>query len=234
MGQAVATLADFEVNPSVRAQTCKLVFVDELVGDVQDFDASLFGLRHGGIKVEVLEINGAKAGTFSREYTVEEELEKLQQCGVSTHIAGVADAVATNGDLCAVRAVLVQTDFACDHGMAYFFSLVQRDVVVVDAKERVGTGYTLGAGAPPLKSTEGNIFGMYAAEINFAIFANCYYNQPSFSSGGSRKLLPQPTTTNNKHHNHDGDVCPSGSVVLIDLLIQKDGRPSKGDGRGCC
>ncbi len=30
--------------------------------------------------------------------------------------------------------------------MAYFLSLVQQDVVVVDAKERVGTGHTLGAG----------------------------------------------------------------------------------------
>jgi hypothetical protein len=30
--------------------------------------------------------------------------------------------------------------------MAFFFSLVQLDVMVVDAKERVGTGYTLGVG----------------------------------------------------------------------------------------
>jgi hypothetical protein len=74
--QAIATLADFEVNPSVLVYTCKLVFVDELVGDVQDFDAKVFGLGHGGI--EALEVDGAKTGTFLREYTVEEELEKLQ------------------------------------------------------------------------------------------------------------------------------------------------------------
>ncbi len=52
MGQAIATLADFEVNPSVTVQTCKVVFVDELVGDVQDFDANIFGLEHQSIKVE--------------------------------------------------------------------------------------------------------------------------------------------------------------------------------------
>jgi hypothetical protein len=80
-----------------------------------------------------------------REYTVEEELEKLQQCCVSTNVARVADVVATNGDPCAVRVLLVWTDFTYNHGMAYFLSLVQQDVVVVDAKERVGTGYTLGA-----------------------------------------------------------------------------------------
>jgi hypothetical protein len=48
-----------------------------------------------------------------------------------------------------VRVVLVWTDFTYNHGMAYFLSLVPQDVVVVDAKERVGTGYTLGVGGLP-------------------------------------------------------------------------------------
>jgi hypothetical protein len=78
LGQAGATLADFKVNPSIMIQTNKLVFFGELVGDVQDFDANLVGLVHGSIKVEVLEVNGAEAGTFLREYTNEEEFEKLQ------------------------------------------------------------------------------------------------------------------------------------------------------------
>ena len=33
--------------------------------------------------------------------------------------------------------------------MAYFLSLVRRDVVVVDVKEHVGTGYMLGVGGLP-------------------------------------------------------------------------------------
>jgi hypothetical protein len=74
---------------------------------------------------------------------------------------------------------------------------------------------------------------MYVAKVNFAIFANHYYSQQLFSSGGSRKLLPQPKTTNNKHHNHDGDIRPSGSMVLMDPPILTDGRSSKGVGRGC-
>jgi hypothetical protein len=84
-----------------------------------------------------------------REYTVEEELEKLQRHCDSTRIARVADAVATNGDPCMVRVVLVQTDFTYNHGMAYFLSLVQRDVVVVDAKEQVGTATCLELGGIP-------------------------------------------------------------------------------------
>jgi hypothetical protein len=87
--------------------------------------------------------------TFLRENTVEEELEQLQQCCVGTHIARVADAVATNDDLCVVRGILVWMDFTYNHGMAYFLSLVQRDVMVVNAKESFGTGYTRGAGGLP-------------------------------------------------------------------------------------
>jgi hypothetical protein len=107
LGQAVATLADFKVNPPILIQTCEHVFVDELVGDIQDFDANVFLLRHGSVKVEVLKVNGVNACTFPREYTVEEELEKFQGCCVSTHIARVANAVVTNGDACVVRVVLV-------------------------------------------------------------------------------------------------------------------------------
>jgi hypothetical protein len=33
--------------------------------------------------------------------------------------------------------------------MAYFLSLVRWDVMVVDAKEHIGTGYMLGAGGLP-------------------------------------------------------------------------------------
>ena len=117
-GKAVATLGDFEVDPSITVQPCELVFINELVWDVQDFDAKVFQLRHGSDKVEVLMVDGAKACTFLREYTVEEELEQFQGCCIGTHIARVADAVATNGDSCAVRVFLVWSDFTYYHGMA--------------------------------------------------------------------------------------------------------------------
>jgi hypothetical protein len=73
---------------------------------VQDFDAKVFRLGHGHVKVEVLKVDGAETCTFLQEYTVEEELEQFQGCCVGTHIASVADVVATNGDLCAVRVIL--------------------------------------------------------------------------------------------------------------------------------
>jgi hypothetical protein len=73
----------------------------------------------------------------------------LRSSNDCTHIVRVSDAIATNGDLCAVRVVLVQMDFTYNHGMAYFLSLVQWDVMVVNAKESVGTSYMLGDGGLP-------------------------------------------------------------------------------------
>jgi hypothetical protein len=75
LGKSIATLAYFEVNPSIMVQTCELVFVDELMWNVGDFDANVFQLGHGCVKVEVLKVDGAKACTFLQEYTVEEKLE---------------------------------------------------------------------------------------------------------------------------------------------------------------
>ncbi len=149
MRKSIATLADFEVNPSIAVQTCELVFLNELLWNVQDFDANVFRLGHGCVEVEVLKVNGAKACTFLREDTVEEKLEEFQGCCGGTHIARVADAVATNGDLCAVMVVLFQSDFTNHHGGAYFLPLVQQDVVVVDVKESVVTGNTFGVGSLP-------------------------------------------------------------------------------------
>ncbi len=82
-------------------------------------------------------VNGAKACTFLQEYTVEEKLEEFQGCCVDAHIVRVADTVATNGDSCAVRAVLFQSDFTNNPGLAYFLPFVQWNIVVVNAEECV-------------------------------------------------------------------------------------------------
>jgi hypothetical protein len=75
LGKSVATLADFEVNPFITVQSCELLLVNELLWNIQDFDAHVFRLGHGHVKVDVLRVNGAKACIFLQEYTVDEKLE---------------------------------------------------------------------------------------------------------------------------------------------------------------
>lgn len=44
--------------------------LDEFIWDVRNFDADVLRVGHGRVKVEILEINGAKSSTLSRENTV--------------------------------------------------------------------------------------------------------------------------------------------------------------------
>jgi hypothetical protein len=71
LGQAVAALANFEIDPTIAVSTRKLVFLNEFCWDVRDFDADILGVGHWGIKVEVLEVDGAEACIFARENAVD-------------------------------------------------------------------------------------------------------------------------------------------------------------------
>jgi hypothetical protein len=69
-------------------------------------------IGHWGIKVEVLEVDGAEARAFAREHTVEEHLEEFERCGVCANIPWETDATATNGDAGTIRIVFFRTNFA--------------------------------------------------------------------------------------------------------------------------
>jgi hypothetical protein len=105
LGKTISALANFKEDPTVAVCTCKLVFLNEFGWDVCDFDADIFRIGHWGIKVEVLEVNGAEARTFVREHTVEEHLEEFEGCGVGANIPWETDATATNSDAGMIRIV---------------------------------------------------------------------------------------------------------------------------------
>jgi hypothetical protein len=50
LGQVIAALANFEVDPNVAVPTtCKVVLLNEFRWDVHDFDADILGVGHWGI-----------------------------------------------------------------------------------------------------------------------------------------------------------------------------------------
>ncbi len=49
----------------------EIVFLDELLWDIRELDANIFGIRHRSGKIEVLEINCAELSSFPEEDTVE-------------------------------------------------------------------------------------------------------------------------------------------------------------------
>jgi hypothetical protein len=71
--------------------------------------AGMFG--HWGIKVEILEVDGAESHTFAREDTVEQQLEEFKGRGVGAYISRVTDTTASDGDAGAIRIVFIGSHF---------------------------------------------------------------------------------------------------------------------------
>ncbi len=71
LGKSVTALANFKVDPAILVSAQEIVFLDELVRDVRELDASIFGIRHRSVQIEVLEIDGAELSSFPGEDTVE-------------------------------------------------------------------------------------------------------------------------------------------------------------------
>jgi hypothetical protein len=53
---------------------------------VGDLDANIFRVGHWHAEVEVLEVNGAKAHSFAREHTIEQQLEEFKGHSVGANI----------------------------------------------------------------------------------------------------------------------------------------------------
>jgi hypothetical protein len=91
--------------------TSQVVFVDKFFQNIQDFDPNIFRVRHGHIKIEVLEVDAVEACALLREYTVKENLDQLEQSCVGSNISRVTDLAATDGDPCTIWVILVRTNF---------------------------------------------------------------------------------------------------------------------------
>jgi len=146
LGKAIAALVNFKVDPTIAVSTCKLVLFNKFGRDVCDFDADILRIRHWGIKVEVLEVDGAELCTFAREDTVEQQLEEFKGRGVGADISGVTNTTTCDGDAGTIRIVFLRSNFTHYHGVADFLSFVSGDVMIVDEKEGVSARNSFGGG----------------------------------------------------------------------------------------
>jgi hypothetical protein len=72
-----------------------------------------------------------------RQDTVEKKFDQFKRSRVGADVAREANAIATNSDAGAIWIIFIRTNLTYHHGMAHFFPLMQRYVVVVDAKKGV-------------------------------------------------------------------------------------------------
>ncbi len=139
MGKAITALANFKVDPAIAVPTWKVVFLDEFFWDIGELNANVFRIWHWSVKIEVFYINGAEPCSLSGEDTVEEQLDEFKQGRVGANVAWIADSITTDGDMGAVRVILLRTNLADDRGVADLLALVGRDVLVVNEEEGVGS-----------------------------------------------------------------------------------------------
>ncbi len=137
LGETITALANLEVDSPITIATLKVVFLDEFLWNISNFNADVFGVWHWSIEVEVLEVNGAESCTWVRKHAVEKKLDKFKGCGVGSHVAREADVIAADCYAGVIRIIFFRTHFAYHHGVADFLLFMARDVVVVDKEEAV-------------------------------------------------------------------------------------------------
>ncbi len=138
MRKAIASLANFEVDPPVPIHTGEVVFLNELRWNVRDLDADVFQVGHGSVEVEIFKVNGAESRTLPGDDAVKKEFDEFKGGGVGADIPGEANPGASNGDSGPVRIILLRSDLADNHGMTDFLALEEGDVLIVNAEEGVG------------------------------------------------------------------------------------------------
>jgi hypothetical protein len=71
-------MSNFKVDPPIVVFfTCKVVFYDELFGNVSDFDVDVLGVYHWHVKVDVFYVNGGELYSFAQDDTVKYEFDEL-------------------------------------------------------------------------------------------------------------------------------------------------------------
>ena len=111
------------------------IFIDEFLRDVKDFDAHVLRAIHWCHEIKVCNVKACKFRISTGEDTVDDQLHKIEPSSWGAHVAGVADAVASNCDSSVIGVLFMFPDFTDYFGVRDFAPSIDRDVHVInDAK----------------------------------------------------------------------------------------------------
>ena len=105
----------------------------------------IFGAVEWGLQIKVSYVEGAELGIFLGEDTVDHDFDQFERGCFGANVSCVADAVASDGDLCAIGVSFFWADFADDLGVGDFFASFVGNVVVVNDVEGFGALNAFGA-----------------------------------------------------------------------------------------
>jgi hypothetical protein len=143
LGKAIASLANFEVDPPVPIHTGEIVLLNELHRNVLDLDADIFRVGHGSVEVENFRSMVLNRAPFL-------EMTLLRRSLTTSREAVLVPTSPGKQILVPLMVIRVWSGssfsgqfFPDNHGMTDFLALVEGDVLIVDDEEGVGTPYPL-------------------------------------------------------------------------------------------
>ena len=78
MGQSIDTFVGVKLYPTIPCIGGEVVFGYQLLGDVLEVNAGIFGVIEGCDQVKVLDVKAHKASTLAGQDAINEEFEELQ------------------------------------------------------------------------------------------------------------------------------------------------------------
>ncbi len=99
MGKTIQTLSNLNVYTSIRRDNVSKVVMDyDFVGDDVEMETHIFGVWHGGVEVEISEVNAQQLCPRSTDGGSYEEFGHGEIGHWCAFVAWIVDAIATNGE----------------------------------------------------------------------------------------------------------------------------------------
>jgi hypothetical protein len=99
LGKTIHLLMNLAVNPTFRSDNvAKVVVDDEFVGDDANTETYVFEVWHGGVEIEIGEVNAKKLSPRGADCGTDEEFCRGEICHWCTFVPWIANAITTNSE----------------------------------------------------------------------------------------------------------------------------------------
>jgi len=109
LGEPIHAFDDANKNVAVVNEVLKIVLGENSGRDLVDGDAHVLGVVHCGVEVKILDVNGTELRVRCGEDAVKEEFGGYESSGFGADVAGIVDAIATDGEADVARVAFVGT-----------------------------------------------------------------------------------------------------------------------------
>ena len=116
---------------------CEIIFLNELLGNVQEFYAYILRSIHWGLEIKVFCVKEEKTQIATRQDIVNYAIDEAEGTYGHAYIAEITEAAANNSDVCTIGILLLRSEFTHNHGVANSLSSITRYIFKSNDAESV-------------------------------------------------------------------------------------------------